>query len=38
MLLEGLELADVQSAAQSAQQEDHEKLYRESKYFDDRTL
>ena len=30
MLLEGLELADVQSAAQSAQQEDHEKLYRES--------
>lgn len=30
MLLEGLELADVQSAAQSHQQEDHEKLYRES--------
>ena len=30
MLLEGLELADVQSAAQSAQQKDHEKLYRES--------
>ena len=30
ILLEGLELADVQSAAQSAQQEDHEKLYRES--------
>ena len=30
LLLEGLELADVQSAAQSAQQEDHEKLYRES--------
>ena len=29
-LLEGLEMADVQSAAQSAQQEDHEKLYRES--------
>ena len=29
-LLEGLELADVQSAAQSHQQEDHEKLYRES--------
>ena len=30
ILLEGLELVDVQSAAQSAQQEDHEKLYRES--------
>jgi ATP-dependent Lon protease len=30
LLLEGLELADVQSAAQSHQQEDHEKLYRES--------
>ena len=29
-LMEGLEMADVQSAAQSAQQEDHEKLYRES--------
>ncbi len=29
-LLEGLEMADVQSAAQSHQQEDHEKLYRES--------
>ena len=30
ILLEGLELADVQNAARSAQQEDHEKLYRES--------
>ena len=30
MLLEGLEMADVQNAAQSAQREDYEKLYRES--------
>ena len=30
ILMEGLELADVQQAAQSHQQEDHEKLYRES--------
>ena len=30
VLMEGLEMADVQSAAQAAQQEDHEKLYRES--------
>ena len=30
ILMEGLEMADVQSAAQSAQQENHEKLYRES--------
>ena len=30
LLREGIALADVQSAAQSAQQEDHEKLYRES--------
>ena len=30
VLMEGLELADVQSAAQSAQQENHEKLYREA--------
>ena len=30
LLMEGLEMADVQSAAQSHQQEDHEKLYRES--------
>ena len=30
MLLEGLEMVDVQSAAQSAQREDYEKLYRES--------
>ncbi|MDO4866345.1 MAG: endopeptidase La [Clostridia bacterium] len=30
VLMEGLELVDVQSAAQSAQKEDHEKLYRES--------
>ncbi len=30
LLMEGLEMADVQNAAQSAQQEDHEKLYRES--------
>jgi len=30
ILMEGLEMADVQSAAQSHQQEDHEKLYRES--------
>ena len=30
LLLEGLELIDVQSAAQSAQQENHEKLYREA--------
>ena len=30
VLLEGLEMADVKSAAQAAQQEDHEKLYRES--------
>ena len=29
-LMEGLEMADVQSAAQTAQQEDHEKIYRES--------
>ena len=29
-LMEGLERADVQVAAQSAQKEDHEKLYRES--------
>ena len=29
-LLEGLEMADVQSAAQTAQQQDYEKLYRES--------
>ena len=30
MLMEGLERVDVQVAAQSAQKEDHEKLYRES--------
>ena len=30
LLMEGLEMADVQSEAQSRQQEDHEKLYRES--------
>ncbi|MCR5666647.1 MAG: endopeptidase La [Eubacterium sp.] len=30
LLMEGLELAAVQSAAQAAQQEDHEKLYREA--------
>ena len=30
VLMEGLEMADIQSAAQSAQQEDHEKLYREN--------
>ena len=30
VLMEGLEMVDVQSAAQSHQQEDHEKLYRES--------
>ena len=30
VLMEGLERVDVQAAAQSAQQEDHEKLYRES--------
>ena len=30
MLMEGLEMADVQSQAQSHQQEDHEKLYREN--------
>ena len=30
LLLEGLEMIDVQSAAQSAQQENHEKLYREA--------
>ena len=30
MLLEGLELIDVQTAAQSAQQENHEKVYREA--------
>ena len=30
LLLEGLEMVDVKSAAQAAQQEDHEKLYRES--------
>ena len=30
ILMEGLEMADVKSAAQAAQQEDHEKLYRES--------
>ncbi|MBQ8954853.1 MAG: endopeptidase La [Clostridia bacterium] len=30
LLMEGLEMADVQNAAQSHQQEDHEKLYRES--------
>ena len=30
VLMEGLEMADVQSAAQAAQQEDHEKIYRES--------
>ena len=30
LLLEGLELIDVQAAAQSAQQENHEKLYREA--------
>ena len=30
VLMEGLEMADVKSAAQAAQQEDHEKLYRES--------
>ena len=30
VLMEGLELADVKNAAQAAQQEDHEKLYRES--------
>ena len=30
LLREGIELADVQSAAQTAQQEDYEKLYRES--------
>ena len=29
-LLEGLEMVDVQSAAQTAQQQDYEKLYRES--------
>ena len=30
LLMEGLEMADVQSEAQNRQQEDHEKLYRES--------
>ena len=30
LLMEGIELADVQTEAQTAQQEDHEKLYRES--------
>ena len=30
VLMEGLELIDVQNAAQSAQQENHEKLYREA--------
>lgn len=30
MLLEGMELIDVQAAAQSAQQENHEKVYREA--------
>ena len=30
VLMEGLEMVDVKSAAQAAQQEDHEKLYRES--------
>ena len=30
ILMEGLELIDVQSAAQTAQQENHEKLYREA--------
>lgn len=30
LLREGIELADVQSAAQTAQQEDYEKIYRES--------
>ncbi|MBR1855257.1 MAG: endopeptidase La [Lachnospiraceae bacterium] len=30
ILMEGLEMADVQNAAQAAQREDHEKLYRES--------
>ena len=30
VLMEGLEMADVKNAAQAAQQEDHEKLYRES--------
>ena len=30
ILMEGLELVDVQVAAQSAQKEDHEKLYREA--------
>ena len=30
ILMEGLEMVDVQVAAQSAQKEDHEKLYRES--------
>lgn len=30
LLREGIELADVQTAAQTAQQEDYEKLYRES--------
>ena len=30
MLLEGLEMADVTSAARQAQQEEHEKVYRES--------
>lgn len=30
VLMEGLEMADVKSAAQAAQQEDHEKIYRES--------
>ena len=29
-LMEGVEMADVQSAAKAAQKEDHEKLYRES--------
>ena len=30
LLMESMEMADVKSAAQAAQQEDHEKLYRES--------
>ena len=30
VLMEGLEMADVKNAAQAAQQEDHEKIYRES--------
>lgn len=30
ILMEGLEMADVKNAAQTAQQEDHERLYRES--------